>query len=152
MNRSAFTLIELLVVVTIIAVLLALLTPALDKAIYQAELAVCGTKVKGLAEAATFYAGEHKRSYPNRYTYVKNKYKTNRPNKLWLANGSNPPYDERPLIRPYVSSIDKAFQCPLLTEMHIDVNDINTRAAGEAGWTSYQFWYGWQYFPEAKPQ
>ena len=44
--KSAFTLIELLVVVTIIVVLLAMLTPALDKAIYQAELAVCGAHKK----------------------------------------------------------------------------------------------------------
>lgn len=38
---KAFTLIELLVVITIIVVLLALLVPALDKAIYQAQLSVC---------------------------------------------------------------------------------------------------------------
>jgi prepilin-type N-terminal cleavage/methylation domain-containing protein len=142
-RHPGFTLIELLVVVTIIVVLLALLTPALDQAIYQAELSVCGARVRGIASGATIYATDFKRSYPIRQHIVKNK--AVRPNKLWLANGSNPPYDERALIRPYVASINKQFQCPMVTEMELDVNDLHTRAAGESGWASYQFWYGWRW-------
>lgn len=65
-NPSAFTLVELLVVVTIILVLLALLVPALDKAMYQAELAMCGTRQRGIANAAITYAIDHKRMYPDR--------------------------------------------------------------------------------------
>src|SRR5688572_5735453 len=62
--RRAFTLIELLVVITIIVVLLSLLTPALDKAIYQAELAVCAANLDGIAAAATVYASGSRRAYP----------------------------------------------------------------------------------------
>ena len=51
--RNGFTLVELLVVITIIVILLALLAPALDKAIYQAELAVCGTRVRAIATGCT---------------------------------------------------------------------------------------------------
>jgi Tfp pilus assembly protein PilE len=58
-----FTIVELLVVITIIVVLLALLTPALDRAIYQAELAVCGAHLKGIADGSTLYALDNKRSY-----------------------------------------------------------------------------------------
>ena len=52
-KRAAFTLIELLVVVTIIVVLLALLTPAMDQAIYQGELTACGARLKAVASAIT---------------------------------------------------------------------------------------------------
>ena len=46
-HRIAFTLIELLVVITIIVILLALLVPAINKGIYAAELAKCGSQLKG---------------------------------------------------------------------------------------------------------
>lgn len=58
-----FTLIELLVVVTIIVVLLALLTPALDKAIEQANIAVCGSHLKGIGQASVTYALENKKQF-----------------------------------------------------------------------------------------
>jgi prepilin-type N-terminal cleavage/methylation domain-containing protein len=51
-----FTIVELLVVITIIVVLLALLMPGLDRAIYQAELAVCGSRLKSLGAAVSTYA------------------------------------------------------------------------------------------------
>jgi len=144
MNRfrsCGFSLVELLVVVAVIVLLLAMLMPAMDQAIYQAELAVCAARVRGLAEAATIYASEHKRAYPNRQL----RKEPWRPAKLWHANGSNPYYDERPPIRPYVTSINEQFQCPLLKEMDLDQQDVHTRAAGESAFASYQFWYGWQY-------
>jgi len=62
MTRSvhrAFTLIELLVVITIIVVLLALLIPALDKAIYQAELAMC------LSNTRTQHSAQYQYAYDN---------------------------------------------------------------------------------------
>src|ERR1041385_5328344 len=63
MPRPAFTLIELLVVITIIVVLLALLTPALDRAVYQAELASCGGRLKALGAGFALYAFNNGRRY-----------------------------------------------------------------------------------------
>lgn len=67
MNRKycrGFTLVELLVVITIIVLILALLAPALDQAIYQTELASCGARLKLIATAGLTYAGEQRRMYP----------------------------------------------------------------------------------------
>src|SRR3712207_2439865 len=62
----AFTLIELLVLVTIIVVLLAMLTPALDQAVYQAELGGCGAHMTETDKGVNIYALDFKRSYPYR--------------------------------------------------------------------------------------
>jgi prepilin-type N-terminal cleavage/methylation domain-containing protein len=62
-RANGFTLIELLVVVTIIVVLLALLTPALDRAIEAAERAVCGSQLDLFGTAVPQYAMDNKRSY-----------------------------------------------------------------------------------------
>ena len=61
-----FTLVELLVVITIIVVLLSMLTPALDTALYQGELAVCGANHRGTATGVTSYAMAHRKRYPYR--------------------------------------------------------------------------------------
>jgi len=61
---TAFTLIELLVVITIIVVLLALLVPALDRAIYQAHLLQCGAKIKAGVDGGSQYAFGNRRYYP----------------------------------------------------------------------------------------
>src|SRR5688500_7719159 len=65
-SELGFTLVELLVVVAIIVVLLALLAPAMDKAIYHAELATCGANLHGVAGGALMYTMNNKRAYPVR--------------------------------------------------------------------------------------
>src|SRR5438876_431893 len=68
MSRSprAFTLIELMVVVTIIAILLAILSPALENALYQADLAKCAANLKAIASGAVMYAQSNKLLFPYR--------------------------------------------------------------------------------------
>ena len=57
--RAGFTLIELLVVVAIIAVLMAILLPAISGAREQAKGSVCMSNQHQLALAATAFASEH---------------------------------------------------------------------------------------------
>ncbi len=59
MRKKGFTLIELLVVIAIIAMLLAILMPALSKVKKIAQRVVCGTNLKGLGTAQTVYAHDY---------------------------------------------------------------------------------------------
>ena len=63
MKKKGFTLIELLVVIAIIAMLLAILMPALNKVKKIAQRVVCGTNLKGLGTAQTVYANDYDDAY-----------------------------------------------------------------------------------------
>lgn len=69
MRKKGFTLIELLVVIAIIAMLMAILLPALSKVKKIAMRVICGTNLKGLGTAQTVYAND----YDDEYTVQGNK-------------------------------------------------------------------------------
>jgi len=64
MKRKGFTLIELLVVVAIIAILAAMLMPALSKAREKARAAVCMNNLKQLYTALKMYANDYDQYLP----------------------------------------------------------------------------------------
>jgi prepilin-type N-terminal cleavage/methylation domain-containing protein len=63
MKKKGFTLIELLVVIAIIAMLLAILMPALNKVKKIAQRVICGTNLKGLGTAQNVYANDYDDEY-----------------------------------------------------------------------------------------
>lgn len=90
-RRRAFTLIELLVVITIIAVLTAILLPALGRARTASKLAVCGSNLRQLGGGVHTYAAETGGYVPrgpepaHDFDFSGNHIATNQ---LWIGDGS----------------------------------------------------------------
>ncbi len=104
--KIGFTLVELLVVIAIIAILLALLTPALDKVIYRTELLACGAKQKAVASTASMYAVDNNRWYVYREgMYARGDWKPD-------VISAMPQGDDRPELSRYMP-INDLLNCPM---------------------------------------
>jgi prepilin-type N-terminal cleavage/methylation domain-containing protein len=70
--RRGFTLVELLVVIGIIAVLIAMLMPALTKARTESRIAACADNQRQIYMAVTMYAADNNGSLPGTQSYEAN--------------------------------------------------------------------------------
>ena len=102
-----FTLIELLVVVTIIVILLAILVPALEKAVYQAQMAKRGANMKGIANSVSIYTFDFKRNYPVRALSDMRPFNLSGPRVdggLFKLDGGGTYADDRVTLQPYLGA------------------------------------------------
>ena len=129
-RRAAFTLIELLVVVAIIALLLSILLPSLERARAQARQVLCLTNLKSQGRAVFFYAedndgfiGRGLMGFRRRGNKVFNIYVTTvikylgyneDPLALWDGGGGGvgPSPQQQRKLRRVLSKFGEQLQCP----------------------------------------
>ena len=157
--RKGFTLIELLVVIAIIAILAAVLLPALSKAKTKAEGVACLSNLKQVQFACSMYADD------NNSKLAENRGTTITPN-AWItgiiswdlppAAAAPPNYEPAYLtvgqIGPYVAKNTGIFKCPgdkvpgakgprirsiAMNGFVGDVDDINGKPSLNPGWQRF---------------
>lgn len=118
-SRKAFTLIELLVVIAIIAILAAMLLPALAKAKARAQQAYCINNVKQLGLGMNLYVGDNNDIYAGAASA--NTYGPHLEDWIYWRVGANTPtvngvymtLDKSPLVRVLgTAGSTNMFRCP----------------------------------------
>jgi len=96
-RRKGFTLVELLVVIGIIALLISILLPSLNRARETANRVKCGSNMRQIGQAIQLYANENKGNYP-RTIYT-------------VGSGANCKWDARTTsvaVDPFTDNVAKA--------------------------------------------
>ncbi len=119
-KRRGFTLIELLVVIAIIALLMAILMPALNRVKGQAQKISCQARLKQWGLVFKLYTDDYNGSFNNRDVGASG---------LWMA-----------ALQPYYRDNQKMLLCPTATKLMENSNDWGTYKA--ATLNGFIFSYG----------
>jgi prepilin-type N-terminal cleavage/methylation domain-containing protein/prepilin-type processing-associated H-X9-DG protein len=125
-RRRAFTLVELLVVIGIIALLVSILLPALNKAREDAKRVRCLSNERQLVMAWQMYASENKGKICSSNTPA---YPTN-PWWYWAAAGNSLDCVYNGKLWPYLKNYE-VYKCPNDRVMYTHTYSINGYLAGE---------------------
>ncbi len=121
--RGGFTLIELLVVISIIALLIGMLLPALARARNSAQLVFCLNNTRSLMSAELQYANENNGKLPGVQRGIS-----------WIGYGNFPDESGRRspwngTIWPFMSNAEYAYECPLEQRISNDKFDYTMATA-----------------------
>lgn len=137
-QQKAFTLIELLVAVSIIAVLIGLLLPALSNASQAARQSNCQSNIRQLAQAQFAYVADHQRAAP-----------------LWISGTGTANNDFLSYINSSLDSTTdaaSALNCTEVTREEIDqVNTDPTLGVASYGLNPGIISQQWDYDPDKIP-
>ncbi|HVL52133.1 MAG TPA: hypothetical protein VM754_11590 [Actinomycetota bacterium] len=134
-------------VVAIVVILASLLVAGLERAIYEADLAVCQANEKNIGLAVLTYSVSNRRTYPHRpgvhgdrqfapVVLSDNEYDAS------LSGDVASIYDDRPMLR-YFLPINESLNCPMVRSVNLeDTSNSRTRI-----YASQALWFGWQYYP-----
>jgi len=100
-HRRGFTLIELLVVIAIIALLMAILLPALSKAKQQAQTIGCRANLKQYGIGLRMYLDDNQHKFPDAWTWLRSQQHN------WVRKGEEPDG----VFWPYLKALD-VHMCP----------------------------------------
>ena len=154
-TKKAFTLIELLVVIAIIAILIALLFPALSRIREAAQSTACLSNMRQLAMAVHLYASENKDKLPfiphpqhslgDGTIYISGPPAPQALLDGWVKNNINPadwvPEPQNRALYRYTGSKWELFQCP--SDCGVDIHEYWPQISWVPTWqatgSSYSF-------------
>ncbi len=127
--RKTFTLIELLLVIAIIAILAAMLLPALNRARALAKNIKCAGNLKQIGLYMNLYANDFKQHYPKDFADTSNVTTSNWAIILWSETIQPRKSDTSPQIE---QSHSRLFWCPLISKWPFRSYGMNAFMSGIA--------------------
>jgi prepilin-type N-terminal cleavage/methylation domain-containing protein/prepilin-type processing-associated H-X9-DG protein len=113
-SRHAFTLIELLVVIAVIAILAAMILPALSAAKQKASQVYCLNSLKQLGTGVLMYLDDNEGAFPGRASEHSGFEKTDWI--YWRTNLAYPQVEKSPIVLTLAGASSKLFRCPMDTD------------------------------------